>query len=197
MSAPRRPRPRSRALIDPSNAYARLGASPLDSTEEIKALILNKRNAVMAKRRGRADQQFGKEEAEVTELQRIEDEIGSSDARTAYDLEHPQNELLTVQQSRRDRVFDRAHRAGLLSAWLVSELGCDVFLPSPSCQELWAPGGIDPALAQALSAFVAEEGRALSQGQFEGQGGDDAPLDVSSLEKTARFAPEISAPDEE
>lgn len=180
MSAPRlaRPRPRARVLIDPSNAYARLGVSPLETTEGIKALILKKRNEVVARRNFRADQQFGKEEQEIGELDRIEKEIGTPRARAAYDLEHPQNELLTVQPSR-SSLLRGGNRASLVSAWLASELGREAFVPSPDCLSLWAPGGVDAALLRAVEAF-AEEG-ARERAPSSGEVAVEAPPEVNQL----------------
>jgi hypothetical protein len=148
-------RPRARAMVrlDLSNAYARLGVSPLMSTEEIKAVVDRKRKELMRQRRDRAQQEFGKEEAEITELQAIEAEIGSPRARTRYDQANPQNELLTVQPSPHDRWLDPAHRANLISAWLMEELGRDAILPSPESLCFWAPKGIDPELADLLARF--------------------------------------------
>jgi hypothetical protein len=156
------PRPRCRTLVhlDLYNAYARLGVSPLMSTEEIKAVVQRKRKELMRRRRTRGQQQFGEEEAEITALQAIEDEIGTPRARAQYDQAHPQNELLTVQPSPHDRWLDPKHRAGLVSDWLVEELGRDCLLPSPESLSLWAPRELPPELAAFLAAFTgAADGR--------------------------------------
>jgi hypothetical protein len=149
-------RPRSRALIrlDLYNAYARLGVSPLLSTEEIKAAVQRKRKELMRRRRARTQQQFGEEEAEITALQAIEDEIGSPRARARYDQAHPQNELLTIQPSPHDRWLDPKHRSGLVTDWLLEELGRDVLLPSPESLRFWAPRGLDPEVAAFLAEFA-------------------------------------------
>jgi|GEM_PF-3173901 len=148
-----RPQPNSRVLIDPNNAYDRLGVSPLDDTEEIGTIIRQRRNEIKTRRGARGDQRFGKEEEELTELQRIEDEIGVPKKRLAYDLANPQNELLTVQPSPDDQYLAPKRRAALVSAWLVEELGDSVLLPSADCLGLWAPGGVDAELLQALKPF--------------------------------------------
>ena len=83
--------------LDLHNAYARLGVSPLLPTDEIKEVINRKRKEVMRRRRTRGEQQFGEEEAEMTRLQAIEDEIGTPKARARYDRLNPQNALLTIQ----------------------------------------------------------------------------------------------------
>ena len=72
-----RPRAKTMVRLDLYNAYARLGVSPLLSTDEIKEVINRKRKEVMRQRRTRGEQQFGEEEAEMTRLQAIEDEIGT------------------------------------------------------------------------------------------------------------------------
>jgi hypothetical protein len=176
--SPESKRPKSKSLVrlDLYNAYARLGASPLLSTEEIKALVQRKRKELMRKRRTRGQQQFGEEEAEITELQEIENEIGTPKARACYDRENPQNELLTIQPSPHDRWLDPKHRARLVTAWLVEELGRDALLPSPDCLPLWAPGGIDDDLAVFLAEFSAEPARSGSEDREPATVADDAPL---------------------
>ena len=152
----KRPRPKGRLVVDPSNAYARLGVSPLSTTEEIKAFILAKRSKAMASKRSRGDDDFGAAEAEVTRLQEIEEEIGTPRARAKYDAKHPQNELLTVQPARADRRFDLRERANIATAWLVEELGAEGVFPSPECIALWAPD-IDTDLETTLARFEARE----------------------------------------
>ena len=51
MSVPKRPKPDAPLRIDPNNAYARLGVSPLASTDAIRALLRDKRKAAMEARR--------------------------------------------------------------------------------------------------------------------------------------------------
>ncbi len=92
-----RPRAKTMVRLDLYNAYARLGVSPLLPTDEIKEVINRKRKEVMRRRRTRGEQQFGEEEAEMTRLQAIEDEIGTPKARARYDRLNPQNALLTIQ----------------------------------------------------------------------------------------------------
>jgi hypothetical protein len=151
--ASRRPRPRARIVIDPNNAYARLGVSPLLGTEDIRAFISNLRGKVVGARRGQAAQGFGAAEAEMARLQEIEAEIGTPRARLAYDQAHPQNELLTVQPGPDDRRFEPRERANLVAAWLGEELGPGGLFPSPECRALWSLGGIDGALAEVLARF--------------------------------------------
>jgi hypothetical protein len=179
-------RPRSKSLVrlDLYNAYARLGVSPLMSTDEIKAAVLRKRNELMKRRRTRSRQQFGEEETEITELQAIEEEIGTPRARAKYDQANPQNELLTVQPSPHDRWLDPLRRASLISAWLVEELGRDCLLPSPESLRFWAPRGLDDELTAFLADFVvaAAEPSSPPEGAPEGDG---APPDVAELERFA------------
>ena len=152
MSTGARPRPKGRLVVDPNNAYARLGVSPLSTTEEIKAFVLAKRSKAQASKRSRGDDDFGAAEAEMTRLQEIEEEIGTPRARVKYDAKHPQNELLTVQPARADRRFELRERANLAAAWLVEELGPEGEFPSPESIPLWSPD-IDPPLEQLLKRF--------------------------------------------
>jgi hypothetical protein len=153
MSTGTRPRPKGRLVVDPNNAYARLGVSPLSTTEEIKAFVLAKRSKAQASKRSRGDDDFGAAEAEMTRLQEIEEEIGTPRARTKYDAKHPQNELLTVQPARADRRFELRERANLAAAWLVEELGADGEFPSAESIPLWSPD-IDNNLADVLKRFL-------------------------------------------
>ena len=150
-------RPRSRTMVglDLHNAYARLGVSPLLPTDEIKEVINRKRKEVMRRRRTRGEQQFGEEEAEMTRLQAIEDEIGTPRARARYDRLNPQNALLTIQPAPRDLGLDPKHRVGLATAWLIEALGRASPLPSPESLSLWAFQGLAPDLVAFLSAFAA------------------------------------------
>jgi hypothetical protein len=149
----RRPRPKALIRIDPSNAYARLGVSARASTEEIKRVIDEKRAAVSAQRSSRADGRFGPHDDDIATQQHIENDIGTPRAPAAYDEAHPMNALLTIQAGERDRWLERGHRAGLVSEWLVAELGLEVPLPSPESLSLWAPGGLEPALMDELRPF--------------------------------------------
>lgn len=149
-----RPFPRARLVIDPNNAYARLGVSPLASTDEIKSFINDRRSQALARRRSQGREAFGEEDAEITRLQEIEEEIGTARARTAYDQEYPQNELLTVQPSPRDRWLEPRRRAQLAAAWLREELGDQALLISPDSPELWLPRGLAAELEAALVAHV-------------------------------------------
>ncbi|MGE0401179.1 MAG: hypothetical protein AB7T06_31005 [Kofleriaceae bacterium] len=148
-----RPRPKTRLAIDPENAYAKLGASPLASLDEIKKILSDKRGKAMAARRAKGQSASGDDEAEIIELQAIEKQIGSAASREAYDREHPQNALLTVQPAPRDRAFEPAKIASLVTAWLVEELGADTLLLHPDAYWLWLPGGLDAELAAQLAPF--------------------------------------------
>ena len=143
MAEPNGERPRAKTMVqlDSDNAYARLGVSPLLPTTEIKEVINRKRKEVMRRRRTRGEQRFGEEEAEMTRLQAIEDEIGTPKARARYDRLNPQNALLTVQPGPSDSILDPASRAGLATAWLVEELGRESSLPTAESLALWAPRG--------------------------------------------------------
>jgi hypothetical protein len=161
MSAPTRPRPKTRLAIDPDNAYARLGSSPLASVDEIKKLLSDKRGKAMAARRAKGQSAAGEEEAEIIELQDIEKQIGSPIARAAYDREHPQNALLTVQPASRDKAFEPARVASFVTSWFVEELGPEAMLLHPDAYWLWIPGGLDPELAAQLQPFTAQESKAV------------------------------------
>lgn len=178
--ASKRPRPKARIVIDPNNAYARLGVSPLLSTDEIRAFISGLRGKVVGGRRGVAAQGFGAAEAEMTRLQEIEAEIGTPRARLAYDQAHPQNELLTVQPGAEDRRFEPRERASLVSAWLVEELGPEGLFPSPECRALWSLSGIDSELSDFLSRFVREGESGAARGPNADIEGGEA-LGVSDL----------------
>ena len=154
MSLPQRPRPKTRLVIDPENAYARLGSSPLASIDEIKKLLSDKRGKAMAVRRAKGQGAAGDDEAEIIELQAIEKLIGAPAVREAYDRDHPQNALLTVQPAPRDRAFEPARIASLVTTWLVDELGPDAMLLHPDAYWLWLPGGLDPELAAQLQPFA-------------------------------------------
>ncbi len=153
MSTSGRPRPKTRLAIDTENAYAKLGASPLASIDEIKKILSDKRGKAMAARRAKGQAASGDDEAEIIELQAIEKQIGSPASREAYDREHPQNALLTVQPAPRDRAFEPAKIASLVTAWLVDELGADSMLLHPDAYWLWLPSGLDSELAAQLAPF--------------------------------------------
>lgn len=153
MSADHRPRPKAPLRIDPGNAYARLGVSPLASTDEIKKVLADRRARAMAARRSRSDQQFGDDDDEILRLQAIEKDIGTPQARAAYDQAQPQNALLTVQPGPRDRL-EPARRLSLVTAWLLEELGADAGLLHPDAHDLWLPAGLDRDLVAALAGFA-------------------------------------------
>ena len=144
-------------MIDPNNAYARLGVSPLLATDDIRAFISGLRAKMVGARRGVAAKGFGAAETEMTRLQEIEAEIGTPRARVAYDQAHPQNELLTVQPGPDDRRFEPQERADLVSAWLVEELEPGGLFPSPECRALWSLSGIDAQFSEFLAGFLRAE----------------------------------------
>lgn len=149
-----RPRPKTRLAIDPENAYAKLGASPLATTDDIKKLLSEKRGKAMAARRAKGQAASGDDEHEIIELQAIEKQIGAPAARARYDREHPQNALLTVQPAPRDRALEPTRIGGLVTAWLLDELGADALLLHPDAYWLWLPHGLDPDLAAQLAPFA-------------------------------------------
>jgi hypothetical protein len=153
----RRPRAKTLVSLDLYNAYARLGVSPLLPTDEIKEVINRKRKELVRRRRGRADQQFGEEEAEMTRLQAIEDEIGTPKARAQYDRLNPQNALLTIQPAPGDANLDARYRWGLATAWVVEQLGRETSLPSAEALPLWAPHGLDPEVVEFLAALAGQD----------------------------------------
>lgn len=148
-----RPRPKARVVIDPDNAYARLGVSPLSSLDEIKQTLRERGNKL--RRAARMQEGEGETEA-LARLQAIEDEIGSAKARLAYDQRHPQNELLTVQPSPRDRFVDTARRAELVGRWVLEELGPEARVLTAAAPAWWMPGGVSDALREALAPYVTE-----------------------------------------
>ena len=114
----------------------------------------DKRGKAMAARRAKGQAGTGEEEAEIIELQEIEKQIGSPGSRAAYDREHPQIALLTVQPASRDKAFEPAKIASLVTSWFVEELGPEAMLLHPDAYWLWIPGGLDPDLAQQLQPFA-------------------------------------------
>lgn len=134
-----RPRPKARVVIDPHNAYARLGVSPLMATSEIKALILKKRADVQKCRRGQSRSSFDLNDAEMARLQAIEDEIGVAKKRAAYDAANPHNTLLTVQPPPGDRILGGSAHLDVVTSWLREVLGPHARLLSPASIPHWSP----------------------------------------------------------
>lgn len=151
-----RPRPKARITVDIDNPYARLGVSPLASIDEIKRMASERRAQWMAKRRAAGATSSPEMESRIMEIQDIEKQIGARATRAAYDREHPQNTLLTVQPGSRDRGIGTAGAAGLVTAWLAEQLGPDALLVHPDALWLWLPADIDPVLAQELARFQLE-----------------------------------------
>ena len=160
---PVRPRPKARMAVDVDNVYGKLGVSPLAATDEIKKLLSDRRGQAMAERRAQGAQGSGAVETIIIELQEIERQIGTPAARDAYDARHPQNKLLAVQPTPRDRLLEPARLAGLVTGWLASELGPDMFLLHPDAYWLWLPGGLDPELAMQLARFEERDALAIDE----------------------------------
>ena len=194
----KRPRSKTFVALDLDNAYARLGISPLTPTDEIKDVVNRKRKELMRRRRTRGQHHFGDEEAEMTALQIIEDEVGSPRSRARYDAANPQNMLLTVQPGPRDRLLDPGRRAGMLTAWAVEELGRDAPLPSPECAWLWAPGGLDPEVAAFLEGFLVSGGPEAPGAASKSISRKEAPLVAAEIERLSglgnRRAPRAEHP---
>lgn len=150
MTSSSRPRPKAPIVIDPNNAYARLGVSPLMSTAEIKSAILKKRSEVQKQRRARQRATFDRADIEMERLQRIEAEIGVPKKRAAYDAANPQNTLLTVQRAPVDRLLDGNARLDVVTKWLREVLGPDVSLPTPESLAHWIPPREDVQLQARL-----------------------------------------------
>ncbi len=151
-----RPRPKARIVLDLDNPYARLGVSPLAGIDEIKTVASDQRGRWMAKLRSEGAAGSPEIEAKIIEIQDIEEQIGSPAGRAAYDREHPQNVLLTVQQGVRDRGFGPAGAAALITAWLAEELGPEARLVHPDALWLWLPTGGDPGVMDELARFRRE-----------------------------------------
>lgn len=142
-----RPRSKSFLRIDVRNAYARLGVSPLASTDEIASHIAELRSAAVKRLKAKGNTMVDDpDQQEVFRLDRIEEEIGDPRKRNTYDDRHPQNILLTVQPSTSEQAWLRHRRAGLISDWVYGELGLEALAPTPACLRLWAPRGVDPGL---------------------------------------------------
>jgi hypothetical protein len=171
--------------LDLDNAYARLGVSPLLSTDEIKEVINRKRRELLRRRRTRADQQFGEEETELTCLQAIEDEIGTAKARARYDQLNPQNILLTIQPAPGDASLDPGYRSGLVTAWLLEELGRESRIPSAETLALWAPLGLDPEVVALLAVFAG--------GHHGDSAHRDGEVSLPDLAELARFGVQSEA----
>ena len=148
-----RPRPKARLILDVDNPYARLGVSPLAGIDEIKRVASEQRGKRMAQRRAEGQQAAAETEAEIIAIQDIERQIGTPAARALYDREHPQNVLLTVQPSPRDRAFSTAGISAFVTAWLVEELGADAMVVHPDAAWLWLPAGLDAELLGELARF--------------------------------------------
>lgn len=188
---PSKGRPRSKAFlrINLDNAYARLGVSPLASSDKISSRIAELRGKAIKRAKAKAARSAGEEEEEIYRLDHIHNEIGTPKARKKYDEDHPQNILLTVQPSAAEQSWLRYRKAGLMSEWLADELGQDAFLPSLRCLQLWSPGGLDEKLLLFLSQFTQDENAHTeavgqsAQSDEEGPGLRVSPDDLERLKK--------------
>jgi hypothetical protein len=169
-----RPRSKTFLRIDLDNAYARLGVSPLASSDEIAQRIADLRGKAAKRAKAKAARAFGEDEEEINRLDRIDDEIGKPRARKKYDEDHPQNILLTVQPSPAEQSWQRYRKAGLISEWLADVLGEDAFVPSLHCLQMWSPKGLNEELRQFLSSFT-RDGHSLTEAvEQTAYAGDDA-----------------------
>jgi hypothetical protein len=161
----RRPKPETFVQYDPNNYYAQLGLSPLDSTRKIKAEITRRQMEAKKRSLSKQSQEFGADEEEFDRLQKITEVFGSNKKREKYDLLNPQSELLTVQPSPDDRWFDPQYRIDLVSAWLLEELGQQLFLPAAESLSLWAPKAIEPELIEILARCMEEKPDEISMAE--------------------------------
>jgi len=152
-----RPRPKARIQPDLDNPYARLGVSPLASIDEIKQVAANRRGELINRRRRQGADGARDLEQQIIEIQDIEKQIATPGVRAAYDREHPQSTLLTVQAGPRDRGFGPANAASLVTAWLAEQLGTEEQLVHPDALWLWLPAGLDPVLAEVLARFQLDD----------------------------------------
>jgi hypothetical protein len=158
LPAAHRPRPKGFLRLDLDNAYARLGVSPLASTEEIADRISELRGKANKTAKAAVDPATkAAAEDEILRLDNISDEIGSPRQRERYDENFPQNILLTVQSSSSEQMWLRHRRAGLISEWLRQGLEPDAFLPAVDCLALWAPAGLSPHFLALLAASRSPE----------------------------------------
>ncbi|MEI9988459.1 MAG: hypothetical protein WDM86_00325 [Rhizomicrobium sp.] len=174
-----RPRPHLFLAISQDNPYAQLGVSPTAQTEEINALIDQRRgeaNKRLKAKGGRvADDP---DERLIRELDQIGELIGDDRRRAAYDAAHPQNVLLTVQPGSVEQTMRRHSRAGLVSEWLLETAGPDAMLPTPRCRRLWAPSGADPAILEILNA--------LAQGTAAASAPEDSRISLRDLDNVTK-----------
>lgn len=148
-----RPRPRALVRIDPENPYARIGVSPTAATDEIKKVLDERRAQAAARARDSGDTSG----AEVIRIQKIFDILAKPERRAAYDRMNPWNELLTVQLPPSARAMESPHRAALVTAALIEELGPERLLPSAQSLALWAPSGWPEELNDILGLHPAPD----------------------------------------
>ena len=179
-----RSRPRAKSLLTLSldNPYAKLGVSPLVPTSEIVDIIDRRRSKSNKRIKAKAARApDDPDELMMLELDAIAELIGDDRRRSKYDERHPQNILLTVQQSAFERTWGRHGRAGLVSDWLYEFVGDEALLPTPRCLKLWAPSGIEPAVQKLLSEFGLLQPERETPG--EESPGTLSMLDLDSLTK--------------
>jgi hypothetical protein len=154
-----RARPRSKLFLTISldNPYAQLGVSPLATTQEINDILDQRRSDANRRLKAKgAREADDPDEQVILQLDQISELIGDDRRRARYDARHPQNTVLTVQQSLSEQGWRRHVRAGLISEWLHDSEDERALLPTPRCLKLWAPGGVEPELAALLERFTAK-----------------------------------------
>ena len=186
----RRPQSKAFLRISLDNAYAQLGVSPLAPTAEISALINKQlaqaRRRILAKATRLPDDP---DEREQLRLQKIDGQIGDAKRRKVYDEANPQNVLLTVQPSALERAWARHSKAGQISEWLREEFHRSspqtqaVFLPSPNCQRLWTPSGIDENILLFLADCIAAAPAPDASAEATIAADPEGPLTIHDLEQ--------------
>lgn len=149
----RRPRSKDFLSIDTENAYTRLGVSPLESTEKIASLIADLRGKTMKMAKARVERSI-EDEQEIQRLDNIHNNIGKPEGRKRYDEEHPQNIMLTLQPSSLEQSWLKHRLDGLISEWLLEELGQDDVVPSFRCLKFWSPQSLEDDLLEFLAQFT-------------------------------------------
>lgn len=185
-----RPRSKSFLRISLENPYAQLKVSPNAPTNE----IANRISALTteAKRRVRAKvskSDVDPDEREILRLQKIDEQIGDPSRRKLYDEKHPQNIMLTVQPIVTEQSWTGHRKAGLISEWLHDELGETAFLPTPSCERLWVPAGMEPETLEFLTQYLREDSSA-QQAPVVGTAMEESAVPSLSLTDLERFIKE-------
>jgi hypothetical protein len=173
----RRPYSKDFLTIDLNNAYARLGISPLESTDKIKSLIDDLRGKAMKKAKASAGRS-PEDEEHIHRLDNINREIGTPEGRKRYDERNPQNNMLTLQPSPTEQFWSRHRLDGLISEWLLEELGQDVVIPSFHCLKFWSPQKIEDDLLAFLTKFISVENTAGRDSEVSYSTEDDIGIPV-------------------